>query len=321
MSILFIKKYSIVFSSLFIALNILKNADIYKVVEFPFTILNFIVLFFFLVEKLINKLNLKTSNSLPNYFLPIILLYSVNSIGIYKVGFFQYDLKNIAITIIINLSFFLSWSFYKTGKEIKSIHFISLLFATMTNLNLTFEKDARMLAVGWSLIAAINIFLASRMKNTNPLFISIAATLSIIYQIGGSNFYVIDILYVIVAMIINSLIGYEISKDHKWFLAPLFGLGIAITAINLIHSSSNLIIIFSIFILLLLNLLFITLLKKMKREFFHYSLVITTLIIIIQISIFEPKITLVLIPLTLYLLIRKKDLLEKKVLNYYLQLK
>lgn len=321
MSILFIKKYSIVFSALFIALNILKNADIYKIVEFPFTILNFIVLFFFLVEKLINKLNLKTSNSLPNYFLPIILLYSVNSIGIYKVGFFQYDLKNIAITIIINLSFFLSWSFYKAGTEIKSIHFISLLFATMTNLNLTFEKDARMLAVGWSLIAATNIFLASRMKNTNPLFISIAAMLSIIYQIGGSNFYVIDILYVIVAMSINSLIGYAISKDHKWFLAPLFGLGIAITAINLIHSSSNLIIIFSILILLLLNLLFITLLKKMKREFFHYSLVITTLIIIIQISIFEPKITLVLIPLTLYLLIRKKDLLEKKVLNYYLQLK
>jgi hypothetical protein len=320
-SILFIKKYSIVFSALFIALNILKNADIYKIVEFPFTILNFIVLFFFLVEKLINKLNLKTSNSLPNYFLPIILLYSVNSIGIYKVGFFQYDLKNIAITIIINLSFFLSWSFYKAGTEIKSIHFISLLFATMTNLNLTFEKDARMLAVGWSLIAATNIFLASRMKNTNPLFISIAAMLSIIYQIGGSNFYVIDILYVIVAMSINSLIGYAISKDHKWFLAPLFGLGIAITAINLIHSSSNLIIIFSILILLLLNLLFITLLKKMKREFFHYSLVITTLIIIIQISIFEPKITLVLIPLTLYLLIRKKDLLEKKVLNYYLQLK
>jgi hypothetical protein len=113
----------------------------------------------------------------------------------------------------------------------------------------------------------------------------------------------------------------KISKEQKWFLAPLFGLGIAITAINLKNSGSYQIIIFSIFILLLLNLLFVVLLKKIKKGFFHYSLVITTLILIVQLSILQPIINLGLIPITLYLLITKKAVLEKKVLNYYLQLK
>ena len=290
-------------------------------VEFPFTVLNFIAIFFFFVEFIINKLKLKNINSLPNYFLPLMFLYVVNSIGIYKVGFFQYDIKNVVLTILINFSFFISWSFYTPAKAINSLQFVSIIFATMTNLNLTFEKDPRILAVGWSLLAAMNIFLASRSKNTTPLFISIAATLSIIYQIGGSNFYALDILYVITVMGIHSIIGYELSKNKRWFLAPLAGLGIAITAINLINSTSNQIIIFTIIILLLLNLLFIKLLKKTKREFFHYSIVITTLIIITQLSILEPKINLALVPLALYLLLKKKDLLEKKVLNYYLQLK
>jgi hypothetical protein len=120
---------------------------------------------------------------------------------------------------------------------------------------------------------------------------------------------------------INSIIGYELSQDKRWFLAPLAGLGIAITTINLINSTSNQIIVFTIFILLLINLFFYILLKKTKREFFHYSLVITTLIIIIQLSILEPKINLALAPFALYLLLKKKDLLEKKVIDYYLHLK
>lgn len=321
MMFMIIKKYSIVFLALLISINIIKNTDIYKMVEFPFTVLNFIAIFFFFVEFIINKLKLKTINSLPNYLFPLIFLYIVNSIGIYKVGFFQYDVKNIVITVIINLSFFISWSLYTPHKTINSWQYVSIIFATMTNLNLSFEKDPQILAVGWSLLAAINIFLASRTKNTAPLFISIAATLSIIYQIGGSNVYALDIVYVLTVMGLYSIIGYEISKNKKWFLTPLVGLGLVITAINLINSTSNQIIIFTIFLLIGLNILLLKLLKKMKRELIHYSLVIITLFIITQFSILEPKINLALLPITLYLLLKKKDFLEKKVLNYYLQLK
>ena len=275
---------------------------------------NIISLYIIFIETLIIKFKLKSlKNPLPNYFISITYVMLIYTLNVLMDGYIGNDIKSITIIIILNSLYYISWSNFKDFESIDGLMYPSIIFASLINISLTFERDLKLLIIGWLLISLMNIFLAIKTKNTWPLLISFIAPLSIIYQAGLTDVYVLDFIIFFTLSSIISYIAFLIDKNKIYIIGPLIGLYLFVIVNNIVYYNrinlyiSLLFTIISMIIYYLLNNLY----KTRVLFIATYASAMTTLLLI---NLFITNLAITLYIITILLLLKFRNLIK---LKYY----
>lgn len=289
----------------------INKVDIYNRHSSVITILNIIGLYSLFVEYIINNLKWRSINSsIPKYFLSLSYIMTVNTIVVYRDGYFEDSIRNVIVLIILNILFYFSWSQYNKDKEITGLMYSSIIFTSMMNLSLTFEQNIKMLTFGWLLISCMNIYLAIVCKNIYPLIISTAAPISIIYQTGLTNLFFLDFILFFIIFTINSLLALYISKNKLYLNGALVSIVFSILINNISYNNKEKTMV-SIMFLILLSILTYYLANKFKSKVLYLSTYISATGAFINIAVITIYISITLLILLIILLIYKKHEIKK----------
>jgi len=273
---------------------------------------NIISLYIILIESIIIKFKLKSKkNPLPNYFISIVYVMFVYTSNILMHGYIANDIKNILIIIILNVLYYISWSNFKNYETIDGLMYSSIIFATMINISLTFEKDLKSLIIGWLLISLMNIFLAIKTKNTLPLLISFVAPLSILYQTGLTDVYFLDFIIFFTLSSIISYIAYNITKNIIYSIGPLIGLYLFILVNNIVYYSIiNLFI--SIIFTILATIVFYILNNKFQNKTLFIATYASAMTILLLINLLITNLAIALYITTIILILKYREVIKVK---------
>jgi len=228
-------------------------------------------------------------------------------------GYLSNSLKSISLIIILNSLFYISWSNFKDLNSINGLMYSSIIFATLTNISLTFESDLKLLIIGWLLLSLMNIFLALKTKNAWPLLISFIAPLSILYQTGLSGIYLLDFIIFFTLSSILSYIAYKITSDKIFLNGPLIGFYLFIIVNNIVYYNKiNLFI--SIIFTLLSIIIYYSLNNKYKTKVLFIATYVSAMASLLLINLFISNLAITLYIITIILLYKYRNLIK---LKYY----
>lgn len=308
----FIYKYVIILSIipfLYILYNIYNKDN----TNFIF-LQNIFAMYIFLIETIIIKLKLKSrKNPTPNYFISLSFIMLIYTINFLMDGYLSNSLKSITLIIILNSLFYISWSNFKDYNSINGLMLSSIIFATLTNISLTFESNLKLLIIGWLLLSLMNIFLAIKTKNAWPLLISFIAPLSIIFQTGLSGIYLLDFIIFFTLSSILSYIAYKITSDKIFLNGPLIGFYLFIIVNNIVYYNKiNLFI--SIIFTFLSTIIYYSLNNKYKTKVLFIATYVSAMASLLLINLFISNLAITLYIITIILLYKYRNLIK---LKYY----
>jgi len=226
-------------------------------------------------------------------------------------GYNTNDTKSNLVIIVLNLLYYISWSKFKNFETIDGLMYPSIVFATLINISLTFERDLKLLIIGWLLISLMNIFLAIKTKNTLPLLISFVAPLSILYQTGLTDVYFLDFIIFFTLSSIIAYIAYNITKNIIYIIGPLIGLYLFILVNNIVYYNIiNLYI--SIIFTILATIVFYFLNNKFNNKTLFIATYASAMTILLLINLLITYLAIALYVTTIILILKYKEVIKIK---------